>query len=63
MSIDAAFAKRIGLQTAPLSATTMASVARGFARGIDAGPLASIEADIATARAAAQASSAEAARL
>ncbi|MGJ3647012.1 hypothetical protein ACLB0R_00885 [Sphingomonas sp. GlSt437] len=63
LAVDGALAKRIGLRTAPLGGTTMATITHGFARGIDTSPLASIEADIATARAAAQASAAEAKRL
>jgi len=61
--IDAAEQKRIGLTLAPVTATTAPSITHGFARGLDTGALAAIEAEIVTARAAANASRAEAARL
>lgn len=63
LAVDAAMQARIGLKLAPVQALTTAGVAHGFARGLDAGPLASIESDIAAASAAARASAAEAARL
>ena len=61
--IDKALQARIGLRLATLAATITTDQVHGFARGLDAGPLAAIEAEIATARSAALASSAEAARL
>lgn len=61
--IEPAEQKRIGLTVAPVVATTAPAITRGFARGLDTATLASIEADIISARAAASASQAEAARL
>lgn len=54
---------RLGLKLAALTASSAAGDLHGLARGLDAGPLAAIEAEIASAHAAAAASSAEAARL
>lgn len=60
---DAALRQRLGIVEAPLSAWSGAQQASGFARGLDAGPLAAIAAEIDSARATAAASQAEAARL
>lgn len=54
---------RLGIRLATLTASNAPSEVHGLARGLDAGPLAAIEAEIAGARAAAAASSAQAARL
>lgn len=58
----AAFA-RLGVKTAAVTTTIASQMADGFARGLDAGPLAAIIAETDAARAAASASLAEAARL
>lgn len=55
--------QRIGLAVAPVIATSAPATTYGFARGLDASALAAIDAEIVTARAAANASQAEAARL
>jgi hypothetical protein len=55
--------KRIGLKTTVVSAVGAPALTQGFARGLDTGALAAIGAEIATARAAADASQAQAARL
>jgi hypothetical protein len=54
---------KMGVKTAPLAAAKSRAVAQVFARVIDAGPLAQLAAEIAAARAAADASAAEAKRL
>lgn len=61
--IDLAEQKRIGLTVAPVLIVSAPTITRGFARGLDAATLAAIEADIVSARAAADASQAEAGRL
>lgn len=63
LRLDKAMQARIGLRVAVLAGATSSDQIHGFARGLDAGPLAAIEAEIATARGAASASSAELARL
>lgn len=55
--------RRIGLTLATVKSSTASAVAHGFARGLDTGALAAIDAEIVTARSAATASRAEAARL
>ena len=62
LKIDAATQVRLGIATAPLAAASRAATAKGFARALDAVPLATLDADIATAAAALSASQAEAAR-
>lgn len=62
LKLDAATQKRLGITTAPLAAARQAASLRGFARVLDAAPLAVLDADIAAARAASAASQAEAAR-
>lgn len=62
LKIDAATQRRLAIATAPLAAATRATTARGFARAIDAVPLATLDADITAASAALAASQAEAAR-
>ena len=62
LTIDAATQARLGIATAPLAATRRASVAKGFAHGLDAVPLATLDADIAVATATLMASDAEAVR-
>ena len=62
LTIDAATQARLGIATAPLAATRRASVAKGFAHGLDAVPLATLDADIAVATATLVASDAEAVR-
>ncbi len=59
---DAAIAKA-GITLTPVTAGTESAVASGFARGLDIGGLAAIDAEIITARATAAASQAQAARL
>ena len=54
---------RLGLKLTQLTARSAAGEVHGLARGLDAGPLAAIEAEITAARAASAASSAQAARL
>ncbi len=63
VAIPRDLAARLGLKLAVLAASSAPGDVHGFARGLDAGPLAAIEAEIAAARASAAASSAEAARL
>lgn len=63
ITVTPELAARIGLRTATLVASSAAGEMHGLARGLDAGPLAAIESEIATARAAAAASSAQAVRL
>jgi hypothetical protein len=62
LKMDAATQKRLGLVTAPLVAAQHTGGTSGFARVLDAGPLALLDADIIAARAAHEASQAEAAR-
>lgn len=62
LKMNAATQKRLGLVTAPLAAAHRTSGASGFARVLDAGPLALLDADIAAAQAALGASQAEASR-
>lgn len=61
--IDADTQRRLGIEVVPVTAGTDSPGLDGFARGLDAGPLAAIIAEIDTARAAASASAAEAHRL
>lgn len=61
--IEANEQRRIGLRLAIVSSTTAPVVTHGFARGLDSGALASIDAEIASGMAAASASQAEADRL
>lgn len=61
--IEPAEQRRIGLQLAAVTATTAPAVSHGFARGLDSGALAAIDAEIASGQAAASASQAEASRL
>lgn len=63
VTADAALQARLGIRTAPLAAASIQAQSHGLARGLDAGPLAAIEAEISTARGAALASAAEAQRL
>ena len=60
---DLALRQRLGIATAPLAAFSGAQEVSGFARGLDAGALAAIMAEIDSARATATASQAEATRL
>ncbi|MDB5456767.1 MAG: hypothetical protein JWP92_2352 [Caulobacter sp.] len=62
VQVDAATQKRIGVATAPLAAAQHRVAVSGFARVLDAVPLATLDGDLTTALAAAQASRAEAAR-
>lgn len=62
LKLDAATQQRLGVVTAPLAAARRASSAGAFARVLDPGPLATLDADIAAAAAALAASQAEAAR-
>jgi len=62
LKIDAATQKRLAIATAPLAAANRSSVIRGFARAVDTVPLATLDADIATAASALAASQAEANR-
>lgn len=59
LKVDAAVQKRLGVAVAPAQAAQRTPSVRGFAKVLDAGPLAALEADIAQAAAAAQASEAE----
>ncbi|WP_225010198.1 efflux RND transporter periplasmic adaptor subunit [Novosphingobium percolationis] len=61
--LERAEQQRVGLSVAPAITTTAPAITHGFARGLDGGALAAIDAEIVTARAAAGASRAEAARL
>ena len=63
VQVSRAEQQRIGLRVVAIAATTAPTVTHGFARGLDTGALAAIDAEIVTARAAANASQAEAARL
>lgn len=62
VKLDAATQRRLGVQTAPLVAAQHAGAAAAFARALDVTPLATLEADIATAASALEASQADAAR-
>jgi hypothetical protein len=62
LKMDAATQGRLGVVTAPLQAAHRTASITGFARALDPGPLAQLDADIATAAAALAASQAEAAR-
>ncbi|HTI67721.1 MAG TPA: hypothetical protein VL460_09290 [Caulobacteraceae bacterium] len=62
LKLDAATQKRLGVVTAPLVAVRRTATAAGFARVMDPAPLAVLDADIAAAAAAYQASRAEAER-
>jgi hypothetical protein len=62
LKLDAATQARLGIATAPLAAATRSAAVRGFARAVDAVPLATLDSDIATAAAALAASQAEAQR-
>lgn len=62
VKVDRETQQRLGLREAPLASARHADGASAFARGLDLTPLATLEADLAVARAAAVASSAEAAR-
>lgn len=63
LKMDAATQRRLGLVTAPLAAATQrVGGADGFVTVLDAGPLALLDADLATAQAALAASQAEATR-
>lgn len=63
VEIDAATQRRLGIVAAPLAVAENTATLDGFAKGLDAGPLAAIIAEIDTAEAAALASAAEARRL
>jgi hypothetical protein len=63
VAVPPALRARLGLQVVPLAASSAPAELHGLARGLDAGPLAAIEADIAAAQAAATASAAEERRL
>lgn len=63
LALDAEVMRRLGVRVEILHAGTSQSFATGFARGLDAGPLAAIEADAESNEAALSASQAEAARL
>lgn len=62
LKIDAATQARLGVTTATLTAVRKTASVSGFARAVDPVPLATLDADIATAAAALVASQAEAAR-
>jgi hypothetical protein len=62
LKIDPQTQQRLGVITAPLTAVRWTSNVSGFARALDAGPLALLDSDIAAAAAALTASQAEAAR-
>ncbi|MFA6115437.1 MAG: hypothetical protein WC729_15670 [Sphingomonas sp.] len=61
--LERAEQQRTGLSVASVTTTSTPAITHGFARGLDGGALAAIDAEIVTARAAAGASRAEAARL
>lgn len=63
VTIDADTQRRLGIVVAPLTVSRDAATLDGFAKGLDAAPLAAIIAEIDTAEAAAVASAAEAGRL
>ena len=62
LKLDAATERRLGVAVAPLKAERRSASVAGFARGLDAVPLASLDADVAAAAAALAASQAEAVR-
>jgi hypothetical protein len=62
LKLDAATQQRLGVATAPLAAARRSAAVTGFAKVLDASPLATLDADIVTAAAALAASQAEAAR-
>ena len=62
LKLDAATQTRLGITTTPLRASVSTPGLAGFVRGLDAGSLASLDADIAVATAALAVSRAEAAR-
>lgn len=62
VKMDAATQARLGVATAPLAPARHSAAVTAFARAVDAGPLAALDADIAAAAAALQASRAEATR-
>ena len=62
LKMDAATQSRLGVTTVTLQAARRAAALTGFARALDAGPLAQLDSDIATAVAALSASQAEAVR-
>lgn len=62
LKIDAATQKRLAIVTAPLAAANRTASVKGFARALDAVPLATLDADIVTAASALAASQAEATR-
>ncbi|MBQ1562986.1 hypothetical protein, partial [Caulobacter sp.] len=55
IKLDPAAQKRIGVVVAPLAAAHRSGAATGFARVLDVSPLATLDADLATAAAAAAA--------
>ena len=63
LSMDAATRTRLGIAVQRLPMASAPRVTSGFARALDIGPLAAIDSEIRTARAAAAASAADAARL
>ncbi len=63
LKMDAANRKRLGIIVTRLQLASAARVTAGFTRALDIGPLAAIDSEIRTARAAAAASAADAARL
>src|SRR6202012_304677 len=62
LEMDAKTQARLGVAVVNLQTAYRSSAQAAFARGLDPGPLAQLDSDLATARAAAQASAAEAAR-
>lgn len=62
VTLDAAAITRAGIRVITLKATSQASARTGFARALDLGPLAAINAEIASARAALSASQADLSR-
>jgi hypothetical protein len=62
LKVDAATQKRLSIATAPLAAASRTAAVKGFARALDAVPLATLDADITAGAAALAASQAEAAR-
>lgn len=62
VKLDAVVQARLGVATRPLEAARRSAAVSGFARAVDASPLAVLDADIAAAAAAAAASQAEAVR-
>jgi len=63
VTLDAATQKTMGLQTAPLEATSLPLEVKGYGRVMDTSPLASVVAELATSEAANKASQAELERL